>query len=178
MKVKSFEKGFTLTELAIAVVGFSIIGLTLAVFAVSRSNSVENVLSVGKSASDSAESGLKRLAGVSYSLLTPTTSFAKVLADDGTIDYGTIVPADCTESNCDFVLEPPDAMGTPTSIAGGIRWQSGYSPPVNVLVAYLRRWSIEEYDTDLKLRKITMVVLSSEQSDKPLVVVETIVGGN
>ena len=169
------QQGFTLIELVITIIIFSLTAYALASMMLDRSKYAESV-TISKGASDAAENALKAFSAASFEDVPLGGSFAP--GDDGAI-----TPGSCTAQTCDYVLEAdaPDggtssgAAAQESSPAGGTVWQPNYTPPAGTRVAYLRRWRTEDFNAALHLRRLTVAVLTDEAAVKPLVLINTIV---
>lgn len=161
------HSGFSLIEMLLVIVVFGIVAYALTGFMFSRVRVAER-LEVSQGASDTLENALSALTAIHYKDLPLGGSLTKV-------DDATIQPLTCTAQTCDFILDPVNA-GTIVSPARGTPWQNGYVPPTGSRIGYVRRWLVEEVSEELKLRRITVAVLTDEGSANPLVMIETIVG--
>ncbi|HLM60728.1 MAG TPA: type II secretion system protein [Pyrinomonadaceae bacterium] len=161
------HRGFSLIEALLAIVVFGFVAYALVAFMSSRVKLAER-LETSKAASDTLENALNKLSAIPYKDLAVGSGFTKV-------DDATILLQPCTTQTCDYVLDPPSGAAT-SSIAGGYSWQSGVVQPAETRFFFVRRWRIEDVSAELKLRRITVAVLTDEQSTEPLAMIETIVG--
>lgn len=86
------------------------------------------------------------------------------------------ITAPCSVNTCDYITLAPVYglnLGSRDSIARGKLYDSSPLPD-----AFLRRWKVENVDNDLKLKKITVVILRDETSTTPLRIESTIQGFN
>ena len=74
------------------------------------------------------------------------------------------------------MLEPEASPASRVSLAKGVPYQENYHPPAGSVVAFVRRWRVEEIDAPLGLRRVTLAVLSDEQTNKALLIEENTVG--
>lgn len=165
-KLSSNEKGFSLIELLIAIVIFMFVCYALTVMIFSRSI-VADRIAASRSASDEAENALTALAAIPYSNLQLGGSFSVV-------DEGRITNTGCTAQTCDSIYEPTPP-GQMTSPAKGVPY--GTSLDANLYTRkFVRRWKVEQFDAELRLKRVTVAVLDDEDSSAPLVMQSTIVG--
>lgn len=167
LKIKNNQasRGFTLLEALIAVFIVTIIGIAAL--------SLLNVRAVGvldnkdsQEAETRAEEALSGLVAIAQDLEVGGTF--QVVADSKIRISG-----ECTDQTCDYVLIPAVPDYQRTSPAKGYPFTSPI--PDGSQVLFLRRWSIEDTNSDYGLRKITVAVMKNAESDQPMLLEDTVV---
>lgn len=165
MKIKSNEEnGFSLIELLIVVVLISVIGLVvLGAFSGKARKSEDDARA--DAAMTGASSALEALSQLDESELGDGGSFR--LGPDRTIETD-----QCTLQTCDWLVLPSPNND---SKAKGYPYESGVNPPRTKIVL-LRRWRVDDIDTNLGLKEITVVVLTDIESKSPISIKKTRIG--
>lgn len=169
-KQRRGERGFTMVEFALTMVGFVLVSMLLAsaVQIGAMTHEVVRTRQAAEEAADAALDALTRQPASAFSALPPSFT----LNADNTI---TLTAFNCGQGTCDMVLTPETdlPLAQKTSIAGGIRWfifnLSG-SPPAGSVRRFVRRWRTDTVDASTGLRRITVVVMRDTTSTEPLAV--------
>ena len=157
-----------MVEVLIAcLIGMVVISITLLIVQARYNSLYEQAVS--QDARESAESALSALSAVSGSLTVGGTF-------DLQSDNKIALTGNCTAAFCDYVFAPDAPDAQKTSFARGVPF--GTSVPAGSSVKFLRRWKVEEENTNYKLRKITVVVAAGIEDIRPSVAYKTIVPTN
>lgn len=159
------KRGFTLIELLLIVVILSLVGLGFVAIIKGRALSQEEK-ALSAAAEAGAEGAVEVLGGLPYDQLPDGGSFT--LGDDRTIN----LTGSCLPQTCDWLIIPSPNTD---SLARGFPYETAVEPPAAKTVL-LRRWLVEDVDSSLGLKRITVVVLVDRESTKPLAIERTIVG--
>jgi prepilin-type N-terminal cleavage/methylation domain-containing protein len=166
--------GFTLVEVCVAVVILSLLLVALLQTGMVRMTAGE--LRARKQDSRAvADNALAALAAASRQLL-PDGGGTFTLSADNTLN----ITGDCAPSLCDYVLEPEAPSALKTSLARGVPWVKGYTPPAGYAVKFMRRWRTDAVSAPAGVaappsRSLTLVVTLNEDAKLPLTVARTIV---
>lgn len=165
MKNLKAEKGFTLIELLIVAVLLVLIGGGIGLMFMQRSKAIEDNELAGK-ANAAAENAMEVLSNLPKADLQNGGTF--LLAGDNEIK----IQNKCTTLVCDWLVIPSYSSESP---AKGLPYQEQMPDGKTV---FFRRWLIEDVDAGLGLKKITVAVLVSSESEQPLAIYSTVVAKN
>lgn len=163
------NKGFSLIEVIIAIAVGVIIVVIASSLLLTRSKTIDNVTTT-KAAENVSEDAL--------SVLSSKASGLILLESYSPVDESTISVSECTEKTCDFILEPDASVELKTSPAGGVLFSTNYVPPIGHRVVFLRRWRVNELNTEYSLRRIGVAILINLESTSPISLQETTVAIN
>lgn len=159
------EKGFTILEvlLAGALLFLSLVGFLSVMMVQASGLEMERRM---RRAHDAADSALEKMSALSRPLEIEGGSFT--LTNDQQIEL-----TECTREWCDQLLTDTNGVrsGDSDSLAGGTAWDANI--PFDAQREFVRRWRFERVPARPDVREITLVVLASEESTKPLVIART-----
>ena len=167
VKSENQEKGFSLVEVLIAVFVATLIGIGAVALLNARAVGINDKAET-KEGETRAEEALSALTAVAPDL-NAGGSFQVV-------SESAISLSACTLETCDYVVYPDATESQRTSLAKGFPY--GSTIPSTSQMTFIRRWRVDEVDSNYGLRKITVAILKSETDTNPIVLEETVVGIN
>lgn len=165
MKNKHKQKGFSFIELLVVVILLALVATSFALI-FNRKAKLYDDRDTAAAASAAAENAIENLRNLSRSELPVGGSFT--VAGDNEI----ILNESCNPSTCDWLVIPDGNVESP---AKGRTYQDEIPEGQTVL---LRRWLVEDIPGDLGLRRITVAVLTNQNSTKPISIIQTVKGEN
>jgi len=171
MKQNNNERGMSVIEVMFcAVIALAAIFMATNLL-ISGSQSTE-LSDLGARARISADDALATLRSQPGGNLSAGGSF--VVIDSSTIE----VTAPCSAATCDYItLDQSSETIEHKSPANGYSYDAMPSRvPANQIL--LRRWRIEDVDSELNLKRITVVVLTDKNSTFPLRIETAVIGLN
>ena len=161
---QNISAGFSLLEVVVAIFIATLIGLAALSLLNARAVGVLDNQDV-QEAETRAEEALSTLTAIAPDLQIGG-SF-EVIGDNRVK-----VTGDCDDQSCDYVLFPAAPENLQTSPAKGFPYSTKI--PEGSQIMFLRRWRVDETDSEYGLRKITLAVLKTVKSDQPMVLEDAI----
>lgn len=161
---QSTTAGFTLVEVLIVVVLLVLIAGSLGLIFLGRAKNAEES-NLARIAQTGADNALEALSNLPREKLPAGGSFE--MRGDTEIE----ITDGCSADICDWLTVPLNDRDSP---AKGVYYRSD-TPPENFKSVLLRRWRVDDLDTALGLKRITVVVSSPDNPQNPLAMYRTTV---
>lgn len=167
VKSANQNQGFSLVEVLIAIFVAVFIGVAAVSLLNARAVGITEKADT-KEAETRAEEALSALSAVAPDL---AVGGAFEVVSENTIRLNT-----CSDTTCDLIVFPDLTDSQRTSLAKGYPY--GSTIPTTSQMTFIRRWRVEDVDSNYGLKKITVAILKSATDTSPIVIEETVVGIN